>query len=86
MYLNGPIRGLGQDGVTATDILSQLTTPTETTSLSPLMMAGLGLLAVAFLLSRGKKTVAGFKRRSRAKQRRKARILAAKAELKAAKG
>ena len=82
MYLYGTRRStLGQDD----DDASWTTTPVASIGLSPLWMLGLGLFAAAYLVSGTRKVVGGLQRRSRVKARRRLRIIAARAELKAAK-
>jgi hypothetical protein len=62
MYLNGPIRRLGQD---ETSVLPDLSSPVSI-SVSPLVLAGAGLLALAFILSGTKKAAGAVVRKGRA--------------------
>ena len=80
MYLSNPSRGLGD--VSVTDVLSNLTTPSPVTTLSPLMTAGLGLLFAAWVLSAAKKPLARFKRAQRKRAQKRERIASLKSELK----
>jgi hypothetical protein len=75
-----PTRHLGQD-----DALEWASTAVPQVGMSPLWIAGLGLLVAAFALSKGKKTVGNFQRKRKVRARRQARIQALKAELQAAK-
>ena len=65
MYLNPPKRRLGQDdsGVSLPDLTSTVTTPV---SISPLMLGGIGLLALAYVLSGAKRAGAAVSRKGKA--------------------
>ena len=86
MYLRAR---LGQD-VTSSDLLanvtaplSAITAPTDYTSFlsSPLFLIGLGLLGLAYLLSRGGKVLKKRRRSYAKRQQIKSQIAALKAEL-----
>lgn len=65
MYLNPRKRRLGQDDTTLPDVGSLVSTPVSL-SISPLMLAGAGLLALAFVLSGAKKAGGAVTRKARA--------------------
>lgn len=77
----GPIlpfrrRFLGQSFTTdlfsgdLTGALTSLTTPSDTTSISPLMMIGLGLLGFVYFYSYFKKGAKSYKRKARKRQQK----------------
>jgi hypothetical protein len=69
MYRNAPIRTLGQDDSDPLSFLQSVTTTPINVSLSPLMIGGLGLLALAFVLSGTKKAAGAVRRKSKAVRR-----------------
>lgn len=83
MYLYGQNRGLGDD-LSVTDLLSQVSSPVDLGfgSLSPLMVAGIGLLGFALLLSFGRKKVRKVKTVLRKRRVRKEQIAQVRSELK----
>ena len=85
MYLNGTNRnGLGQDDP-ITSALTWVSTPAASVGISPLWIAGLGLLGLAYALSGTRKLSRRVGRYRKQRSARKARIAAAKAALRAAK-
>lgn len=68
MYLNRPIRRLGQDETVPSSAVDTSTTGAipATVSISPFTLAGLGLLAFAFVVSTTRRTAKTVARKGRA--------------------
>ena len=72
-------------GDPATDLLSTLSTPSSSTGLSPLWMAGLGLLALVYFMRSGKRVVRSYKRKARQREQKQQRIRSLESELERAR-